>query len=102
MFVASNKSSSNPLESYTPDLLQRELNSRFLQTANNYTENKPNKIGTTATTNAPPLLQPYLNLNKNEATNLYASQSIFNPMVNIDFKIIVIKENAHVCVHIVS
>jgi hypothetical protein len=57
---------------FTPDLIQRELNSRFLQTSsNNYTD-KNNKIGTTTT-------NPYLNINQNE----FPPKSLFNPMVNI-------------------
>ena len=106
MYVASTKT--NQYEAFSPDLLQRELNSRFLQTANSYPENKipPPPPTTTTTTTIPinkpstttptptpttnsifnPLLQPYLNINPHEA-NLFASQSPFNPMVNIKIKI---------------
>jgi hypothetical protein len=99
MYVASTKT--NQYETFSPDLLQRELNSRFLQTANNYPENKNplppppppttttipiNKPPTTTPTIFNPLLQPYLNINQNEA-NLFASQSPFNPMVNIKIRI---------------
>jgi len=57
---------------FTPDLIQRELNSRFLQTSsNNYTD-KNNKIGTKTT-------NPYLNINQNEFP---PPKSLFNSMVN--------------------
>ena len=78
--TSSNKAHS--FESYSPDLIQRELNSRFLQTTNNYTDKNSSLATqpTATTTNSTlinPLLQPYLGLNE------FAAQSLYNPMVNI-------------------
>ena len=79
---ATSSNKANPFESYSPDLIQRELNSRFLQTTNNYTDKNSSLATqpTATTTNSTlinPLLQPYLGLNE------FAAQSLYNPMVNI-------------------